>query len=88
MEVLLQSYNTVLQPTIKSCCFLVVLWTNFPKGFHYLMCKKLLFVKYKNKHVKNGDEPTFRSLQDAIVKVTFIVRIMNSASINDCHTFT
>ena len=49
MEVLLQSYNTVLQPTIKSCCFLVVLRTNFPKGFNYLMCKKLLFVKYKNK---------------------------------------
>ena len=88
MEVLLQSYNTVLQPTIKSCCFLVVLRTNFPKGFNYLMCKKLLFVKYKNKHVKNGDEPTFRSLHDAIVKVTFIVRITNSASINNCHTLT
>ena len=44
MEVLLQSYNTVLQPTIKSFCFFVVLWTNFPKGFHYLMCKKLLLL--------------------------------------------
>ena len=59
MEVLLQSYNTVLQPTIKSCCFLVVLRTNFPKGFNYLMCKKLLFVKYKNIHVKMAMNPRF-----------------------------
>ena len=30
---------------------------------------------------------SFGVLHDAIVKVTFIVRIMSSASISNCHTF-